>query len=376
MQFPHILKSRSGKVAIYQHKRGYRVKYYRGRKLCEDRLTDPDKALTRAQEIFAQLQAGEAARSAKQEKDISYLVACEQMLKDSGADLMTAVLFYLAQHGGGKSLPVPEAVTMFMNAQRGRGLSERHIDTLDSHLSQFKKAFTCGLRSISVAEINEYLGRITHPRTRSNHRVSLGILFHWARDQGYVAPSVETVVDRSDKPKVRRKDPGILSPADMERLLRLAETDAPEIIPYLAIGAFAGVRVAEIQRLRVRDINLPQRIIPLSSDITKTNQRRTAKIPTNLAAWLEKHVAGEPDDLVVKCRVPAAVLKGLCMKLELKWPSNAMRHSFVSYMTQLLHNPSELAEQCGHSMLVNSTNYKNLVTPKDAAAWFNIFPTL
>lgn len=63
-----------------------------------------------------------------------------------------------------------------------------------------------------------------------------------------------------------------------------------EMIPWLAIAAFAGLRTAEIQRLEWSEVNLSRRHIEIKAGSAKTTARRLAPVANNLAAWLVDHV--------------------------------------------------------------------------------------
>jgi hypothetical protein len=56
------------------------------------------------------------------------------------------------------------------------------------------------------------------------------------------------------------------------------------------------------------------------------------------------------------------------------WPHNALRHSFASYRMALISNAAQVAEECGHSVQVMKTHYRELVTQGEANAWFAVMP--
>ena len=56
------------------------------------------------------------------------------------------------------------------------------------------------------------------------------------------------------------------------------------MIPYLAIGLFAGIRPLEIQRLTRADIS--DRYIEIKAAKAKTRKRRLVSLSDNLKAWL------------------------------------------------------------------------------------------
>jgi integrase len=70
----------------------------------------------------------------------------------------------------------------------------------------------------------------------------------------------------------------IFTPAQMRLLLHSAPA---RMIPYLALGAFAGLRAAEMARLDWSAIDLTRRIIPIRADQAKTASRRVAPINDN-----------------------------------------------------------------------------------------------
>ena len=63
------------------------------------------------------------------------------------------------------------------------------------------------------------------------------------------------------------------------------------MVPFLAIGAFAGLRTAEIQRLDWSKVNLSTGYITVDAGIAKTNSRRLVPISCNLAEWLRPYAS-------------------------------------------------------------------------------------
>jgi len=73
-----------------------------------------------------------------------------------------------------------------------------------------------------------------------------------------------------DKARSRKMKPiTVLTPDQAENLLRCA---SPKIIPFFAIGMFAGLRIDEIMKLDWKHINLVNRKIDLTWFTTKTQR--------------------------------------------------------------------------------------------------------
>ena len=56
------------------------------------------------------------------------------------------------------------------------------------------------------------------------------------------------------------------------------------------------------------------------------------------------------------------------------WKHNGLRHSFISYRVAVIKNVAQVALEAGNSPAMIFSNYRELVTPKDAEMWFGIVP--
>ena len=57
-----------------------------------------------------------------------------------------------------------------------------------------------------------------------------------------------------------------------------------------------------------------------------------------------------------------------------EWKHNALRHSFISYRVAQIQNVAQVALEAGNSPRMVFSNYRELVRPKDAEAWFGLKP--
>jgi integrase len=207
-----------------------------------------------------------------------------------------------------------------------------------------------------------------------DYRSHIGVLFAYAARHRMIE---NNPVQYTAKPKLIDRPPEIFTVDELRSLLQAAQstaTTAPEsVVPMLAIGAFAGLRDAEIQRLDWSEIDLARGHIEVTAAKAKSARRRIVPIQPNLAAWLS---------LAASARGPIAP-EGARGKLEgarrasglARWPKNGLRHSFASYRLAAIHDAPRVAAELGHTtpQLLYST-YRELVRPEEAERYWKIAP--
>lgn len=199
-------------------------------------------------------------------------------------------------------------------------------------------------------------------------------MFSYAQQRGVVD---RNPVLRTAKPKLIDSPPEIFSVEELRALLKAAQDTEPAVVPMLAIGAFAGLRDAEIKRLDWSEIkvNRAQPHIEVKAAKAKSARRRLIPIQPNLAEWLRPYsnMAGTviPEGARSKLqRVRQAA--GLST-----WPTNGLRHSFASYRLAAIHDAPRVASELGHTspQMLYST-YRELVLPEEAERYRKIAPAL
>src|SRR5207302_2292302 len=103
------------------------------------------------------------------------------------------------------------------------------------------------IAAITVEELDDWLRNLhCAPKTRANFRANIGVLFSYAERRRMIDTNP---ILRTSRPKLIDKAPEIFSVDELTALLNAAYAVAPEVVPMLAIGAFAGLRESEIKRL-------------------------------------------------------------------------------------------------------------------------------
>ena len=179
-------------------------------------------------------------------------------------------------------------------------------------------------------------------------------------------------VTQASKPKVPPRTIGILSVSEARALLGAC----PEsILPAVAIGAFAGLRTSEIMRLDWSSIDLGRGFIEVAAKKTKTAQRRLVTVSENLKAWLAPFVRESGPVSPLATTYQWHFRKAACAAGIARWPNNALRHSFASYLLADNQDAARVALQLGHSeSRTLFAHYRELVKPEEAKAYWNLFP--
>jgi integrase len=295
---------------------------------------------------------------------------CAERLKPFGKTIDDAVDHYVTYlEATERSITVDELVDQLIDAKEADGMSQRYIEDLQSRLSRFAETFGGQMvATITTAELDDWLRALdVGPQSRNNFRRVVITLLSYAVEHGYAASNP---AEKTSQAKVIDKPPGILTVTETAHLL---EASSPALLPYIAIGAFAGLRRAEIARLDWSEIDFTESLIEVTAEKSKTASRRFVKMQPNLREWLlpvRKHRGPVICADFAKEFYQARVSAGIKV-----WPGNALRHSFASYHLARFRNAAELALEIGHTnSAITFAHYRELVRPKDAEQYWNIMP--
>ncbi len=314
----------------------------------------------------------------------AYVEAVKQLPPDTA--LAEAVRYFVERHpsAGARKL-IPEVVTEYIADRTAAGVSDIHQRDLRIRLGRFGDAFHVPITSVTAGMVNEFLktltnalnGRPASPRSRANYRALIISLFNYARLQKYVSREHADEIADVPVPKFRHGKVEVYHPDEFRRLLETADDD---LRPVLALGGFAGLRVAELSRLDWRDVKLAERVIIVGDRIAKTASRRVVPICDALAAWLAPHAQpfGPVSPALGEARgVGEALINRwarLTVRAKVTWKRNALRHSFGSYRYAVTADLARVAAEMGNSPAIISEHYRALVTEAEGKAWFALLP--
>jgi integrase len=384
------------KIYPFTRKDGYKqnnVCWHEGGRRRTRCFSDFAEAEMIAQQISVRLANKQATGKEATHRDIEILQHCEALVRPFDTALVAAVEEWATARKAAPEVSLSDAVRFyvsngpdrfpdrtttqvaaeFVTSLERKGVSDSYVSCARGHLDKFSGAVTGKIAEVKVADINHYLSGLKHLGAVSKNGIRRNIvtMFSFAKKQGYLHPDRKTAAELSEKFKEEETEIAIFTPDEMQRIL-LAAHD--RILPFLAIGAFAGIRSAEIHRLDWEDIKWDRGHIEIAGRKAKTAARRLAILPDNLKAWLMpwreaigpivpiSDTSGALGDLGIKAQIPGG------------WRQNGLRHSFISYRVAETGDVARTALEAGNSPKMIFRHYREVVTQEDAKAWFSIMP--
>jgi integrase len=377
-------------------------------------FNDGAKARNEAKKIARQISTGETTAATMRNSEAASFGRAIELLRPTGMALEIAAAAYAkafeilgsdaiieaakfySRHRADRVArkPVADVVVELIAVMEAKDKSARYIADLRARLTRFAEAFGANpstisepdkkdktgtdarnhgvdISSITTADVQRWLdGLKVGAQTTKNFRTVLNRLFSFAELRGYVFKGGNPVED-TESISANGGEIQIFTPDEITALLAAA---TPDFLPVIALGAFAGLRAAEAERIEFSNIDLAGGFIHISAANAKTRSRRLVPIQPNLSAWLApyaKHKGkvwkGTPDDLR-EARAVTVKASGVA------WKDNGLRHSFISYRLADIQNAAQVALEAGNSPNVVFKHYREIVKPNAAKAWFAIAP--
>jgi len=351
---------------------------------------DHSAATEEARKVARQISTGNATAATMVNADAASYGRALELLKPTGTSLELAAAHFAEAFkilGGDRLIEAAkffarhqpdqvEARTVAQVAEElvaqknGRGMSERYCTDLRNRLRRFSDDFSVDISTVTTGDAQRWFdGLKLSPQSVKNFRTVLHTLFEFAEARGYIFKGGNPVTG-TEAIKVTGGEIEIYTPAEISALLKAAPVD---FLPVVAIGAFAGLRSAEIERISWKDIDLAGAFITVAAGHAKTKARRLVPIAPNLALWLTPYA--KRTGLVCS---PDAIRMGRAATVEasgVTWKVNALRHSYASHRLAQIQNAAQVALEMGNSPDVVFRHYRELVKPDAARAWFAVAPT-
>lgn len=339
-----------------------------------------EAAKIEARKLINQIASGRSHESALTISEVEDYRLAKTKLASFNVSLIQVVEEWVAGRAKVDELKkkrLPEVVEEFLTSKEVGGVSSAHLEDRRHRLNRLAAVFPGRIDLITTHEIESWLnGLKVAGRTRNNYRNAALQLFRYARGKRYLPRHEPTVVEDVPAASAGEGEIQIYSPAELRLLLHHAPD---KLLPFFAIGAFAGLRSEEIMRLDWKDIRFDLKHIEVSAAKAKTASRRLVPLLPVLEKWLgplrkeEGHVVGYTRNDVLSQARTRFRTKGIVVDgrtIAFRWKPNALRHSYASYRLAAVKNAAQVALEMGNSPSMLFRNYRELVTEKEAEEWF------
>lgn len=408
-EFPLTVKKGSASAKIYRTptSNGYdsfTLVYWQDKTRKREAFGDLADAKRRGGEVVGSLAKGEIQAAGVSSQDqaaffratelllptrVSLESACREYAEAfkvlGGVSILQAAREYARRHSAeAVAKTVQQVVDEFLAAKRegratrlrgnGRKVSERYLEDLDRKLQAFAGRFHCLIGAVTGTDLNDFIhGLEVEGRTKNNYRQAVNVLFEFAKKQKYL-PRDHAVMDEVDAAAEADFEIEIFTPEELTKLLNHASED---LLPVLVVGAFAGLRTSEIERLDWQDVRFDTAGIVVQRGKVRTKRgraRRIVPLSPNLASWLKQNAKRDgkvwphSSPYLFELQARTAASAGVA------WKHNALRHSFISYRVAETQNVAQVALEAGNSQEMIFEHYRELVRAADAKTWFSIVP--
>jgi integrase len=367
----------------------YGVVNGRRKQVAFSRLKEAQKALKDAQ--TARQRHGEMG-VALTTAELADAMLASGKLAEHGVSLIEAVDFYLAHAKAVKrKVLIGELVTLFIAARWEDDASVRYRRQLKVSLSSLARSHAMRhAHEITREHVERWLrGHGWAAKTRNNYLGDARALFAWAVKEGYAA---RNPCDGIEKARLTEEEIGTLTVEQCAALLKAAvayrnqRNGQQELLGYVVLGMFCGVRPAELGRMDWAAVDVPNGTVIVAGSHAKTRRRRVVDLPDCAKAWLRLlPLAQRSGDRRIcskahstkweRFRQAAGYLVNAKTGKGVPWPHNALRHTFASMHYAARQNEALLQAQMGHeNAAMLHRHYRALKTRAEAERFWKLKP--
>jgi integrase len=298
-----------------------------------------------------QREIGQIAAKLSNADRIEFALAKEK-LDGLNVSFREVVEFYLAHNPREASRQPIEEV--FENFMRGIERKRRH----PRYLYDLRRIFATFVRDTGIAQLADVTSEIVEQWVCDNklssasqrHRLALvRPLFTWAKKRRMIAinPVEGALFEFADK---RKGEPLAFGIKECRAMLQTAVQQFPELIGYLTLGMFLGVRPEESSKLSVESLSLENSTLLIPSEIAKSRRRRVIELPSVAEEWFAVWL--DMDSHEGKFQPPNFRRRWNRFRetsgLAKTWIHDGLRHTFASMHYAAHQNVSQLKAMMGH----------------------------
>lgn len=369
----------------------YQIAWYElgeRRKATCTRLEDAKK---RADQLLEHLTNGRPALTAMSLDDARELDACRKEIKPTGLSMYAVVREYMRTWKPGyEKARVSAAIAEYQHFHHER--SAKFRDDLRWRLGAFEQDF--GRRyidEVSSKEVRDWCdartfkGKPASNRTKANYLAMLRGLWNYAQSpEVRHIPEGKHALEGLRNWKHDRASYSYIFLDEIDDLIKacLAHKGRDQLMPFLCLQLFAGLRSAEAMRLEWDDLIIRNRKvvgININAKQSKTGTRRSIDtlpmFSSMMSEWaVEQHATHITGGLICRWKKLPHILRRTG-KVEGKmtvWKHNCLRHTFATHLLRTWGDEGRVATYLGTSRSMINSHYKEQAPPEDSKKFMTL----
>lgn len=315
-----------------------------------------------------------------------------------GKTLLQAVRYFNARQPAKVRRTINEVGKEWVAHMEANNYSKAYRNRCRGVLKQFKlyvgnDGESHGIDEITSDQIANFI-RASSPEieTQRTFRGRLGHLYKFAMERGNVTENPVLGI-KIKAPRQRRDPPRIFTVDECRRLLDTARDKYPNMIPFLALALFCGVRPyqdSEMGRITAADIHLDSGVLEIPEGTSKCGPGRTVRLVHTIAqreiqkdgTTVDRSIHFEPARAWLRIAPSLEIVthpywrKKLCADAKVEWSPDVTRHTFASYHFYGFKNGTDTAELMGHrrSLDMLRKHYLQRVSEEACAEFWKLLP--
>jgi integrase len=271
-----------------------------------------------------------------------------ELIKPFGVGLLEAIREYVAIHEQRiASIRFLDLCNRYIDAKAGR--DERHLKGLRQTCNRFPTLHAMLVTDIDSRVLEPLVTKVP-PGGRNLILRHFRAFFNYAIKKKW---AVENPVDRLDFVEVVRKEVEVVATNDVQKMFNDALQNDLQLVPYLTLGFFCGIRPEEIRLMRWDDLDVATKGVTIRPEVSKTRKRRFPELSDNAVLWLQAYAqaGGEMKGPITNLGEDSLFAHRQKNRLNAgvtEWPNSGMRHTFCSNWLATNKDVNKLVLLSGH----------------------------
>jgi len=223
---------------------------------------------------------------------------------------------------------------------------------------------------VSPESVESWLAtKTSNPWSRATNISRVSTLFEFAKRRRW---AMMNPCDFIERVSIERGIPSTLTPDEATKLMAHCLSLRPQMLAWLSLMMFAGLRPTEARKMRWECIDFSKRRITVSAEMSKVRRSRIVEPPEACWRWLA--VGAD-----FRARLPVSLMSVRRFHKAIRgvmgwdaWKVDVLRHTCASMWLVLVPDPGRIAMQLGNSASVLMRHYYSIQTREDAEKFWAI----